>query len=249
LAVRFVGPNNVAHFSLQRLEKDRFAVASLYQKLANICADLPSEHLQDSSLFKAITGCDRITAEFKYRNPFEFTPFARLIFSANHLPASKDASTAYFDRWLVIPFGRRFRGTAQEAPRRKLDAKLSSSRELSGVLNRVLPALRRIRKKDRFTEARSVIHQGRELQLASDPLSLWLEIETISSGSSLVSQDELHAAYARDCLNTNRPIMTKQMFGRCLTRLRPGLKQVQRTVQGTKRWMYFGIEMRNGMKL
>ena len=98
LAVSVVGPLNVSHFSLQRLEKDRFAVAGLYQKLANICADLPSERLQDSSLFKAVTGCDRITAEFKYRNPFEFTPFARLIFSANHLPASKDASTAYFDR-------------------------------------------------------------------------------------------------------------------------------------------------------
>jgi putative DNA primase/helicase len=246
LAVRFVGPNNVSHFSLQRLEKDRFAVAGLYQKLANICADLPSERLEDSSVFKAVTGCDRITAELKYRNPFEFTPFARLIFSANHLPASKDASTAYFDRWLVIPFEKRFRGTAQEMSRRRLDAKLSSSRELSGALNRVLPALRRIRNKDRFTEAHSVRQQWKELQWAADPLSLWLESETISSQSSSVSQDKLHAAYARDCLNANRPIMTKQMFGRCLRRLRPELKEVQRTTEGRKRWMYMGIEMRNG---
>jgi len=246
LAVSVVGPRNVSHFSLQRLEKDRFAVAGLYQKLANICADLPSERLQDSSLFKAVTGCDRITAEFKYHNPFEFTPFARLIFSANHLPASKDASTAYFDRWLVIPFEKRFRGTAREIPRRKIDAKLSSSRELSGVLNRVLPALRRIRSKDQFTEAQSVRQQWKELQWAADPLSLWLESETVSSQSALVSQDEVHAAYARDCLNTNRPIMTKQMFGRCLRRLRPELKEVQRKAQGTKRWMYLGIAMRNG---
>ena len=246
LAARFVGPNNVSHFSLQRLEKDRFAVAGLYQKLANICADLPSERLQDSSLFKAVTGCDRITAEFKYRNPFEFTPFARLIFSANHLPTSKDASAAYFDRWLVIPFEKRFRGTAQEISRRKLDAKLSSRQELSGVLNRVLPALRRIRIKDRFTETKSVRKQWKELQWATDPLNLWLESETISSQYALVSQDEFHAAFARDCLNANRPIMTKQMFGRCLRRLRPELQEVQRSAQGTKRWMYLGIEMRNG---
>ena len=246
LAARFVGPNNVSHFSLQRLEKDRFAVAGLYQKLANLCADLPSERLEDSSVFKAVTGCDRITAEFKYRNPFEFTPFARLIFSANHLPASKDASTAYFDRWLVIPFEKRFRGTAQEIPRCKIDAKLSCSRELSGVLNLVLPALRRIRSKDRFTETRSIRQEGKEFQWAADPLSFWLESETISSASSSVSQDELHAHYARDCLNTNRPIMTKQMFGRCLRRLRPELKEVQRAAKGTRRWMYLGIEMRNG---
>jgi hypothetical protein len=62
----------------------------------------------------------------------------------------------------------------------------------------------------------------------------------------MVSQDELHAAYARDGLNMNRPIMTKQMFGRCLRRLRPELKEAQRTTEGAKRWMYLGIEMRNG---
>jgi len=84
VAVRFVGANNVSHLSLQKIEKDRFAVAGLYQKLANICTDLPSERLEDSSLFKAITGCDRITGEFKYQHAFQFTPFARLIFSANH---------------------------------------------------------------------------------------------------------------------------------------------------------------------
>jgi hypothetical protein len=36
-------------------------VARLQGKLANIRPDLPSERLTDSSIFKAITGCDRIT--------------------------------------------------------------------------------------------------------------------------------------------------------------------------------------------
>jgi putative DNA primase/helicase len=43
-------------------------------------------------MFKSITGCDRVTAEIKYRDSFEFTPFARLLFSANRLPAGSDAS-------------------------------------------------------------------------------------------------------------------------------------------------------------
>jgi phage/plasmid-associated DNA primase len=61
LATNFAGAENVAHLSLQRLENDRFAVARLQGKLANICPDLPAERLTDSSIFKAITGCDRIT--------------------------------------------------------------------------------------------------------------------------------------------------------------------------------------------
>lgn len=89
LAANFIGPENVAHLSLQRLEQDRFAVARLYGKLANICTDLPSERIGESAVFKALTGCDRITGERKYQESFEFTPFARLLFSANHLPRGK----------------------------------------------------------------------------------------------------------------------------------------------------------------
>ena len=114
LATRFVGTENVCHLSLQRLEADRFSAARLYGKLANICTDLPSERLTSSAMFKAITGCDRITAEVKYRDSFEFTPFARLLFSANRLPASNDASQAFFDRWLIVPFESRFRRTGRE---------------------------------------------------------------------------------------------------------------------------------------
>jgi hypothetical protein len=47
-----------------------------------ICPDLPGERLPSSAMFKAITGCDGIMAEVKYRDSFEFTPFARLLFSA-----------------------------------------------------------------------------------------------------------------------------------------------------------------------
>jgi putative DNA primase/helicase len=62
-----------------------------------------------------------ITAECKYRESFDFVPFARLIFSTNHLPQSKDDSLGCFDRWLVIPFAKRFRGTEEEIPRAHLD--------------------------------------------------------------------------------------------------------------------------------
>jgi len=242
----FVGRNNVSHLSLQKLEKDRFAVAGLYQKLANICTDLPSERLQDSSLFKAITGCDRITGEFKYQHPFEFTPFARLIVSANHLPTSHDASVAYFDRWLVIPFEKRFRGTSRELPRKLLDNALASSAEMSGALNRALPRLRKIRRAGQFTETQSARDQWTEFQRTANPLSLWLEANTVASGAAVVLQNELHAAYALACNESNRPIATKQMFGRALKRLRPEIKEVQRTVGGRKQWMYMGIGLKNG---
>ena len=194
LAVNFVGPENVSHLSLQKLETDRFAPARLYGKLANICSDLPSERMAGSAVFKAITGCDRITGEFKYRDSFEFTPFARLLISANHLPSSRDASKAFFDRWLIIPFNAGFRNTRREIPRSVLDAALSTSIELSGALNEALPALRRIRRAGKFSE--SPLHADKPKNINTRPIRCrngWPERRSVPRPSRS-PQDRLHAA-------------------------------------------------------
>jgi len=83
-------------------------------------------------MFKAITWCDRITAEVKYRDSFEFAPFARLLFSANRSLGSNDASEAFFYRWLIVTFQERFRQTRREIPKRILGWRLCSPSELSG---------------------------------------------------------------------------------------------------------------------
>jgi P4 family phage/plasmid primase-like protien len=101
--IAFVGRENVTTVPLHKLESDRFSASRLYGKLVNCCADLPSEDLASTSMFKALTGGDIITGERKYENSFDFKPYARLLFSANHPPRSKDASKAFFDRWVGCP--------------------------------------------------------------------------------------------------------------------------------------------------
>jgi putative DNA primase/helicase len=140
----FLGRTNVASETLHRLESNRFAVAQLVGKLANICPDLPSASLAGSSVFKLITGGDCITGEWKFKQPFPFVPFARLIFSANHFPRSADASHAYFRRWIILPFGRTF-DPSEQIPREVLDAQLAAPSELSGLLNKALGAVAAIR--------------------------------------------------------------------------------------------------------
>jgi putative DNA primase/helicase len=104
----FIGKHNIAAVSLHKIENDRFSAARLVGRLANICPDLPGTELTSTSVFKAITGGDAMMAEYKFRDSFEFVPYARLIFSANHPPKSQDASPAFFRRWIVVPFERTF---------------------------------------------------------------------------------------------------------------------------------------------
>jgi P4 family phage/plasmid primase-like protien len=194
----FLGRHNIASLSLQKLEADRFAAARLIGKLANICPDLPSEHLAGTSMFKAITGGDIITAEYKYRDSFEFCPFARLVFSANHLPRSSDGSSAFFDRWIVVPFRRSFRGTAQEMPRAELDARLADPQELSGVLNEALAVLPRLRQRG-FTVSETMRQASEEFRQTTDPLAVWLERYTVEHPDAMIAKDALVQAYNADC--------------------------------------------------
>jgi hypothetical protein len=82
----FIGRKNVSAVSLHKLEADRFSVARLVGKLANIVPDLPSTDFSSTSIFKALTGGDELLGERKFETSFEFTPYARLVFSANHPP-------------------------------------------------------------------------------------------------------------------------------------------------------------------
>lgn len=238
--INFLGKANIASLSLHKLEEDRFAAARLVGKLANICPDLPSAHLAGTSTFKALTGGDVITGERKYSDSFDFTPYCRLVFSANHMPASRDGSWAFFRRWLVIPFTRTFEGEAA-TPRAILDARLAQPSELSGVLNKALIALRQLRQRGEFTETGSMKRAWEEFRQTTDPLSVWLDSMTIEDPNAMVTKKDLLISYNGDAEKNGRARMSPQLFGRALKRHRPKITDVQRVVAGRLAECYLGI--------
>ena len=74
LLLAFLGSLNASKVSLQDLGSNRFRVAELYGRMANIFTDLDNKSLQSTSMFKMITTGDPITAERKFKDPFEFVP-------------------------------------------------------------------------------------------------------------------------------------------------------------------------------
>ncbi len=239
----FIGRRNVTGLSLHKLESDKFSVARLVGKLANICPDLPSAHLAGTSVFKALTGGDVLAAERKYADSFEFSPFAKLIFSANHAPRSQDSSQAFFRRWLVVPFERTFE-PSQQIPRAVLDARLSSPDELSGVLNLALQALRGMCENG-FLQSESLRKAWDEFRQSTDPLAVWLDANTLEGPDLLASKDELLKAYNADAERDHRPPMTATALGRALRRLRPAIQDAQRTWNTKLCWVWLGIGLRS----
>ncbi|MEO7859823.1 MAG: phage/plasmid primase, P4 family [Nitrospirales bacterium] len=238
-----LGTDNVAGLSLHKLETDRFAVARLVGRLANICPDLPSNDLSSTSVFKALVGGDRLLGEYKYGESFEFLPFARLLFSANHFPQSKDSSYAFFRRWEVIPFDRTI---TLEQRRAKPDmlARLTKQEELSGVLNRCLAVLPALRTRGGFLQTKSTAAARVEFQECTDPLGVWLDHHTVLDPTGVVTKQDLFVKYSAESAEAGRPITPARTLYAAIRRLRPTLHESQRRVNGNRRDVFAGLSFR-----
>jgi P4 family phage/plasmid primase-like protien len=239
--VAFLGRENVASLALHRLELDKFSVVRLLGRLANVCADLPSDHLTSTSTFKALTGGDRLTAERKFQSSFEFTSFARLLFSANHYPQSKDSSEALFRRWLPIPFDTVIE--PQECVP-DLSARLADPPELSGVLNRALAVLPAMRIRGGFSQSETTRAAAMELREMTDPVAAWLDRHTLLASDTMVTKKDLLIAFNGMAEAGGRPPTSPKAFYAGVKRLRPTIKEAQRTVREGVKDVFLGIALR-----
>jgi putative DNA primase/helicase len=218
----FLGEENVSSVPLHKLEENRFSSARLIGKLANIFADLPERDLDNTSVFKSLTGGDAIEVERKFEAGFEVRPFARLVFSCNRPPLVRDATPAFFRRWLVVPFDVQL-APHERIPEEELDALLASPAELSGVLNKSMEGWRRLQANKAFTSATSLETALQNFRAACNPLEAWLQSNTVRSPGASIHGDALYEAYRLHCENTGQPVVSREAFGRQMRRLHPDI--------------------------
>jgi len=147
-----VGRENISNETLEDLTDSRWAAAQLYEGVANIRNEMSTSHLKHTERFKEMTGGgDRMAAEFKHQNKFEFTVTQKFLFATNEVPAV-EGDDAFNKRWLFAAFP-----TTVLEP--EIDPDLDSriiENELSGVLNWMLDGYGRLREKGRFSNERGI---------------------------------------------------------------------------------------------
>src|SRR5262249_16893152 len=78
----------------------------------------------------------------------------------------------------------------------------------------------------------------------TDPLAIWLLVNTLDTPEGLVPRSALIHAYNSAAAREGRAGMSEMAFGLALKRLRPSVKDVQRTMGGRpKVWCYQGITL------
>jgi len=167
--VVLLGRSNVSAVSPAQFDSP-FQRAHLLGKLANIVTELPEGCQLPDEQMKAITSGELMTAEEKFKPPFDFAPFSTMVFATNHLPHTRDFSKAMFRRAVIIEFTRSFKESEQD---KGLGKKLVT--ELPGILNLALSAMKGVFLRGRFTEGESVARMKAEWRLQSDQAAQFVE--------------------------------------------------------------------------
>lgn len=207
----FLGKENTTSIDLHEIIQNRFIRAQLHGKLANIYPDLTSKTLNNTGVFKALTGGDALTADRKFRNPITFINTAKLIFSANELPKTLDDTLAFYRRWIILNFPNKFEGDTCDT--QKLE-KLTTPTELSGLLNYALGGLQRLLTNGDFSHSMTAEETQKHYTRLASSIAYYIEENIEVNPEGWISKDELYSHYTSWCRNNNLPITPKNIFSK-----------------------------------
>ena len=239
---KFLGGQNKASVTLQALCSNRFAASTLDGKLVNLCADIPDKALDQTGMFKMLVGADSIPAERKFKDAYTFKNIAKLMFSTNKIPQTKDDTTAYFRRWVIISCNNYF--PPGKANTRILDCICTLS-EFSGLLNWALEGLKRLLENGQFSDNRTW-EQERERYLASSNSALaYIESHVKSSldEKDRITKEDLYAAYVIYCKANDLPVMRQADLTTTMKQAVPDAKETRIRVAGHEKhgWSYVNV--------
>lgn len=235
-----VGDRNVSAVPLQALAENRFAAAELFGKLANISGDLDARAIRNTDLFKMATGNDAILAERKYGAAFSFVPFTTFVFAANEAPISSDQTDAWFDRWLVVPFDNRI---PDERVDPHLLARLTTPAELSGLLAKAAPALRRLMARNGFDQPASVQKAGESYRDKLDTVRGFVAEFCTLHADAWVPRPALYRSYRSWAGESGRLPVSVEKFNE---HLRRAYTVTETTRRGARGWAGIGLGAEEG---
>ena len=174
LVKRLLGANNCCSVPLSNLVSESFSISELYGKMVNMAGDISNKDMQNTALFKSLTGRDLIGAKRKFMKDIFFENYAKLVFACNDLPMVYDQSKGFWDRWVLLDFPYTF-VPKEELEREKekdkfklrddeIMKKIVSVGEMSGFLNKALQGLARLIKNKRFSSTKG----------SADVKSMWI---------------------------------------------------------------------------
>ncbi len=168
-----LGEGNVSSLDVVELG-DRFKTAELFGKLANIGDDIQDDYIGNPAIFKKMVSGDRVNAERKGKDPFDFNSYAKLLFSANDVPKIKDRTGAVLDRLIIIPFNNMFSKSDPDFDP-YIKYKLRKPECIEYLVKLGVEGLKRVLENLSFSESDKVKEKLSEYEETNNPLILFFK--------------------------------------------------------------------------
>nr|DAU71826.1 MAG TPA: dsDNA helicase [Caudoviricetes sp.] len=210
-----LGEDNISALDLAELNS-RFKTAELFGKLANVGDDISDDFIPDVSIFKKLVSGDRVSAERKGKDPFEFNSYAKLLFSANEMPRMRDKTGAVIDRLVIVPFTATF---SKDDPDFDpyIKYKLRTPEAMSYLINVGLDGLERVLCNRTFTLSEAAKKELVDYQIMANPISSFFDS---LDRDEIIGQttDSMYDLYIGWTIKSNVSALSAMQFTRQVTK-------------------------------
>jgi putative DNA primase/helicase len=165
----------------------------------------------DASAIKWVTGGDKITARFLYRDYFEFYPEFKVWLVTNYKPVVADTTYAFWRRLILIPFRAIFDERRRD---REMPNKLWAERD--GILTWLVQGCLRWQE-DGLNPPKVIMEATKEYQTEMDALQQWLEDCCVADPKAETHFADLYASYTEWCKERDETPVSKRKFGERLS--------------------------------
>lgn len=208
-----LGERNTSSLDLKELG-DRFKTAELYGKLANIGDDISDEFITNTGVLKKLVTGDSLNVERKGQDPFDFSNYSKLLFSANSIPRMGKGrdSGAILRRIIIIPFNATF-SKADPDYDPFIKYKLCSDDSMQYLIRIGIEGLKRVLSTNGFTESKKVKEEISEYEEINNPIIGFFR-GTDKSSVINESTSDVYRSYQEYCIDCSIQPVSKTQFSR-----------------------------------
>jgi len=227
---KFIGEKNCASSELDNLLNSRFEVTRLHKKLVCIMGETNFSKIEKTSMLKKLSGGDLIGFEYKNKDPFEDTNYAKILISTNNLPTTDDKTIGFYRRWMIIDFPNRF--SEKEDILKKIP-----DEEYNALASKCCIILKELLQKRAFEKEGRIEDKIKKYEDYSNPLGKFLKEFTDEDPNGYIWKWEFEKNFNNWCKSNRFRAISGIEIGKMMKEL--DFKQSQRFVgdfsQG-KRW-------------
>ena len=207
-----LGATNISSLDLSELCSE-FKNSTIVGKLANIGDDISGDFIPDVSIFKKLCTGEALTFNEKFKNPYQASSYAKLLFSANEVPRMGKSRDSYAikRRVVLVPFKARFtKDDPDYSPFIKYE--LREPENVEYLIKMAIEGLKCVLENKEFTTCEAIEQEMSEYENQNNSV-----VSFINNGETKIENEsvaEIYLAYSVYCRESNLQAMSKIAFSK-----------------------------------